>query len=62
MVKLHLDPTYLETRRQQLVADIRRLAQVRPIGRELLEQVRRRQRALNIINKRLARLERATQP
>lgn len=59
-MKLHRDPEYLESRRQQLVADIQRLALVRPIGRPLLEKVRRRQRALNFINKRLARLERAT--
>lgn len=62
MAKLHRDPVYLETRRQQLVDDIKRLAKGRPAGRPLLWKVRRRQRALNLINKRLERIDRANHP
>lgn len=53
MVKIHRDPIYLEVRRQQLVNQIRALtASPGPVLPRKL-RIRRRQKSLNLINKRL---------
>jgi hypothetical protein len=51
-LKPTLDPIYLESRRQALIRRIRLVARVGS-GRPALLKVRRAQRALNLINKRL---------
>jgi hypothetical protein len=53
MNKIHLDPIYLECRRQQLVRQIKALAAAPGPARPRMLKIRRRQKSLNIINKRL---------
>lgn len=55
-MKLHRDPIYLEFRQQQLVREIRALAAAEGPTLPRMYKIRRRQRSLNIINKRLARI------
>lgn len=52
-LKIHLDPIYLEYRRQQLVREIKALAASPGPTRPRMLKICRRQRALNLINKRL---------
>ena len=53
MTKLHRDPVYLECRRQQLVRQIRALAASPGPARTRMLKIRRRQKSLNLINRRL---------
>lgn len=52
-MKIHRDPIYLEHRRQQLVRQIKDLAAEAGPTRPRMLKIRRRQKSLNIINKRL---------
>lgn len=55
-MKLHRDPIYLEYRQQQLVREIRALAAAAGPALPRMYKIRRLQRSLNLINKRLARI------